>query len=120
MKSTWFVKTRFVGEFNSPANFPFHTKFYCQDCGETYATKLQEGAKYWHYDPGHCGCISIPYNSLAYTFSYLRSPFEVDKGFSPIEILAEELLLELDRLPKEVLCQSPQTLYQLPSLSQML
>lgn len=110
MRYTWIVRSRFLGEFDSPLNSSLQRKYYCIDCGDVFATVFSERGNYWNYYRSYCGCVVTPADYPYYAESNLRCPLEVNEGFAPIEILAEEFLIEFARYPKDSLCQfQPQT-----------
>jgi hypothetical protein len=99
---------RFVGEFDSPRSHPYNVRKHCIECGEAFWEEIPESSCgiWWHL-PGSCGCKQV-INAPYYTENFLRSPLEIDQGFSPKDILSEEFLIESLRYPLETLCQHQQ------------
>ena len=88
-----FINSRFIGEFQSPLEGLKRDciSYYCYRCGEVYARRVTDCSRpIWRTISGVClACTSL---GPVYEFTPFRLREEVQQGFAPAAILAQEFL----------------------------
>jgi len=106
-KYLFFVESRFVGEFDSPlfdsydAQYKLAPLHICRYCSEFFARRLPCSGKPLFYTIYGCCRSCLKAGHPAQDETLFRLIGEVDLGFAPIELLAEEFLFNSENLRYE-------------------
>lgn len=93
-----YVLHKFVGRFSLTHPYAFNYAFGCSTCGQIIAKRFVAQNKNWIFNSvSSCPiCVElhpkVRENAANYQLISFRLPIEIEKGFCPIEILAEEFL----------------------------